>query len=112
MTSTTTSASTPAAVVPASPSSHRIPELDGLRGLAVLGVVLFHYFSSSDFGARGTTLGYFVKIFGLGWTGVDLFFILSGFLIGGILLETRESPDFSGHSICGAFTAFCPYIFC
>ena len=95
MTSTTTSASTPAAVVPASPSSsRRIPELDGLRGLAVLGVVLFHYFSSSNFGARGTALGYFVKIFGLGWTGVDLFFILSGFLIGGILLETRESPRF------------------
>ena len=95
MTSATTSVSGSAAVIPASPSSsHRIPELDGLRGLAVLGVVLFHYFSSSDFGARGTALGYFVKIFGLGWTGVDLFFILSGFLIGGILLESRESPKF------------------
>jgi peptidoglycan/LPS O-acetylase OafA/YrhL len=75
-------------------SSRRIPELDGLRGFAILQVVLFHYFSLSNFGARGGALGYCVKIFGLGWTGVDLFFVLSGFLIGGILLESRESPGF------------------
>jgi peptidoglycan/LPS O-acetylase OafA/YrhL len=88
----------PAVVPSGSPSpssSRRVPELDGLRGVAILQVVLFHYFSLSNFGARGGALGYCVKIFGLGWTGLDPFFVLSGFLIGGILLESLESPGFS-----------------
>jgi peptidoglycan/LPS O-acetylase OafA/YrhL len=49
----------------------RIPQLDLLRGIAVLLVLFVHY-------------PYF-KIFELGWVGVDLFFVLSGFLISGLL---------------------------
>lgn len=63
----------------------RIVELDGLRALAVLGVISFHY-------TVGTRLE--VAAARLGWAGVDLFFVLSGFLITGILLEMRQRPHY------------------
>jgi peptidoglycan/LPS O-acetylase OafA/YrhL len=72
----------------------RNPELDGLRGLAILGVVVFHVFS--DMGTRHLPLGMTIlkKVEQLGWTGVDLFFVLSGFLITGILLEAKEATNY------------------
>ena len=73
-------------------SQARIPELDGLRGLAILLVLLYHYVTLSGGAAPGTPLYAFQQCFAIGWAGVDLFFVLSGFLIGGILLESRESP--------------------
>jgi peptidoglycan/LPS O-acetylase OafA/YrhL len=63
----------------------RIVELDGLRGCACLLVVIGHYFGEVAHGAR------FLR---LEWVGVDLFFCLSGFLIGGILLDNRESRSY------------------
>jgi len=59
----------------------RIPSLDGLRGIAILMVIAFHYFS-------------FVPFFSFGWAGVDLFFVLSGYLITGRLLATMDRPDY------------------
>jgi peptidoglycan/LPS O-acetylase OafA/YrhL len=70
-------------------SAGRITELDGLRGLAALAVVIAHYFGEVPSGFR---------LFTFGWLGVDVFFVLSGFLIGSIILEHREKPGF--------FTAF------
>lgn len=69
----------------------RIPELDGLRGAAILSVMTFHYLDALTSQGHGV-LGYFHPIVTMGWTGVDLFFVLSGFLIGGILLDARSSP--------------------
>jgi peptidoglycan/LPS O-acetylase OafA/YrhL len=68
------------------------PALDGLRGLAILMVVLFHATPA----APGTTLlGTIVKNAAeVGAMGVDLFFVLSGFLITGILLEAKGSPRY------------------
>ncbi|MGO8756850.1 MAG: acyltransferase family protein [Terracidiphilus sp.] len=78
-----------------------IPELDGLRGLAILGVVLYH----SHPRLEGLP-NWYVKIFGLpfnfgiyqgslwGWSGVVLFFALSGFLITGNLLASRDKPHY------------------
>jgi peptidoglycan/LPS O-acetylase OafA/YrhL len=57
------------------------PALDGLRGFAILGVLLQHNFS-------------FLPVPRFGWVGVDLFFVLSGFLITEILLKTKEQKNF------------------
>ncbi len=59
-----------------------IPQFDGLRGLAILAVLLAHltYMPEVRFSA----------VFTYGRMGVDLFFVLSGFLITGILLDSRE----------------------
>src|ERR1700691_4200678 len=61
-----------------------IPELDGLRALAVILVLLVHFGPQADIGSG------LWKLESVGWMGVDLFFVLSGFLITGILLDTRE----------------------
>jgi peptidoglycan/LPS O-acetylase OafA/YrhL len=69
----------------------RVPELDGLRGLAILVVWLGHYFYVPSVGIFRFLNDSWL---GLGWSGVDLFFVLSGFLIGGILLGHRESNSY------------------
>lgn len=81
-------------------SSDRIPELDGLRGVAILSVLLWHYYyfhPAADHRPTGAARQLYVhleRFLGLGWSGVDLFFVLSGFLIGGILLKVRNSPNY------------------
>jgi peptidoglycan/LPS O-acetylase OafA/YrhL len=71
------------------PVQNRIPALDGVRGVAILMVMLVHYRTI----LTGTGLERTVySIFEPGWSGVDLFFVLSGFLITGILLDTRAGP--------------------
>jgi peptidoglycan/LPS O-acetylase OafA/YrhL len=74
--------------------SQRIIELDGLRGLAIFLVVLCHYVSNVPHGPSRSWESMIGTALGLGASGVDLFFILSGFLIGGILLESRNSAHF------------------
>lgn len=70
----------------------RIPALDGLRGVAVLWVVLLHSWGNLT---PQTDLERFLHgIISAGWLGVDLFFALSGFLITRILLESLDSPDY------------------
>jgi peptidoglycan/LPS O-acetylase OafA/YrhL len=74
-------------------SSRRVPALDGLRGIAILAVFFFDYGSggnqSSIASVRAAS-----KAVGLGWTGVTLFFVLSGFLITGILYDTRADAGY------------------
>ncbi|MGA7914171.1 MAG: acyltransferase [Candidatus Acidiferrales bacterium] len=73
----------------------RWPELDGLRGTAILLVFLLHYVTDSRTHQATFGLLYrFAAIFRLGWSGVDLFFVLSGFLIGGILIDARASSNY------------------
>ncbi|MGC4050099.1 MAG: acyltransferase [Paludibaculum sp.] len=69
-------------------SARRIPELDGVRGLAILLVLAVH------FGLTANLPEPLYSLLRLGWSGVDLFFVLSGFLITGILLETAGSPNY------------------
>ncbi|HYW14306.1 MAG TPA: acyltransferase [Longimicrobium sp.] len=75
---------------PAGQAGH-IPALDGLRGCAVLGVLLLH-FSSAMATPAGAPARLVKQAFSPGWTGVDLFFVLSGFLITGILADARHTP--------------------
>jgi peptidoglycan/LPS O-acetylase OafA/YrhL len=60
---------------------HRLPALDGLRGVAIALVLMFHFMGPTTFAFP----------FGWGWCGVDLFFALSGYLITRRLLESRGS---------------------
>jgi peptidoglycan/LPS O-acetylase OafA/YrhL len=85
-----------APIAEAKKSLGHIPALDGLRGLAVLMVMLFHLTDRLDSHSLFQQL--LRSPFGqFGWTGVDLFFVLSGFLITGILIDTRGAQNyFSG----------------
>jgi peptidoglycan/LPS O-acetylase OafA/YrhL len=74
--------------------SGRIPELDGLRGFAILLVIICHYVANADHARLGFWPHHILNILAIGWSGVDLFFVLSGFLIGGILLEARTAPNY------------------
>jgi peptidoglycan/LPS O-acetylase OafA/YrhL len=71
-----------------------MPELDVLRGLAILMVVLFHGLYWSGQTSTNLLFGLFIKATVFGWLGVNLFFVLSGFLITGILLDSRTKPDY------------------
>jgi peptidoglycan/LPS O-acetylase OafA/YrhL len=66
---------------------HRIPQLDAVRGIAIL-IVIIH---NSLYKFPSLPLQ---SLFSQGWMGVDLFFVLSGFLITGILVDTRQSEGY------------------
>lgn len=72
-----------------------MPELDIFRGIAVLLVVVYHGFYWMNHGIyRLQWQTRFVNATVVGWLGVNLFFILSGFLITGILLDTKSRPRY------------------
>lgn len=66
--------------LPAAENKRFYPALDGLRALAVL-MVFFEHYQASNYLALNW-----------GWAGVDVFFVLSGFLITGIVYDTRDAP--------------------
>jgi peptidoglycan/LPS O-acetylase OafA/YrhL len=72
-----------------------VAPLDGLRGLAVLAVMLLH-FTTEMTPAAGSLAAGLRGAMQFGWVGVDLFFVLSGFLITGILVDNRRSERFFG----------------
>ncbi|MBL8732268.1 MAG: acyltransferase [Planctomycetes bacterium] len=86
----------------------RLDALDGVRGLAILAVLVMHaafYVSQiliplavdrgfeATAAVRGIAESY-MRVGVLGWCGVDVFFVLSGFLITGILVRTKGSPHY------------------
>lgn len=77
----------------ASPYARHLPALDGIRGLAALGVIASHVFAGTTHNvieaATNVVLGY-------GANGVDLFFVLSGFLITGILYDSLGEYRYFG----------------
>src|ERR1700674_1734773 len=73
---------------------NRLPALDGLRGIAILAVFFFHYAGGASVHSRSPIVRGILAALGLGWTGVDLFFVLSGFLITGILFDTHNDAGY------------------
>lgn len=74
------------------PSRKHLPAMDGLRGIAILMVLVVHFyrrelFADSPFVSMATG-----RLAGAGGYGVQLFFVLSGFLITGILVDNRDEP--------------------
>ncbi len=72
-----------------------MPELDTLRGIAVFGVLLLHAFFWKYAGVSfGHSARVFLNLTQPGGLGVNLFFVLSGFLITGILLDSKDRPHY------------------
>ena len=76
----------------------RVPELDGIRGIACILVILdpVFFFSLQSFPGVGRLTLWLIG-------GVDLFFVLSGFLIGGILLDQKGASN-AAPRVSGQFT--------
>ncbi|WP_164547668.1 MULTISPECIES: acyltransferase [unclassified Bosea (in: a-proteobacteria)] len=76
-------------------ADRHVPELDGIRGIACLLVVLLHCgvgLTNPSLGSWQPVIHGAVASFLIG--GVDLFFVLSGFLIGGILIDHRTAGNY------------------
>ena len=75
-------------------AQRRIAELDGLRGVAILLVITFHYVNNQLINSTHPVGKALSALTSFGWVGVDLFFILSGFLIGSILIRNKGSKNY------------------
>lgn len=82
----------------------RLEELDALRGIAAFSVLLFHY--ADRFDQAYHHRGYFPYTFDIGKYGVQLFFVISGFVIFWSLERTRKASDFVVSRISRLFPAY------
>lgn len=71
--------------------ANRFAELDGLRGLAIIMVLVWHYIGGQVQVEVATPGAYALRMVSFAWTGVDIFFVLSGYLVGGMLVRNRAS---------------------
>ena len=74
--------------------NERVRELDGVRGISIIVVVAFHLLKRADYFTSNETLHFITRLSSIGWVGVDIFFVLSGFLITSILLRTKHEKNY------------------
>jgi peptidoglycan/LPS O-acetylase OafA/YrhL len=89
----------------------RLPELDGIRGCAILLVLVWHYIPADIHAPQPQSVADRVATYlSLTHSGVDLFFVLSGFLIAGILLDNRAAKNyfsvFYARRVCRIFPVY------
>lgn len=77
-----------------STTGRHLPALDGIRGIAILLVLVFHLFAGNDHPKSSELIVYLAQLRAACWVGVDLFFVLSGFLITGILYDTQSGRHY------------------
>lgn len=71
-----------------------MPELNSLRGVAILMVLFFHGMVPVQSGELSSAGKIIFAVSQRGWGGVNLFFVLSGFLITGILIDNQNREDY------------------
>jgi len=74
------------------PQGSHLRTLDGLRGIAILAVLLGHFWQMAFIKDDYLLRAFMGRVIGAAGYGVELFFVLSGFLITGILLDSRHRP--------------------
>ncbi len=74
--------------------TNRISQIDGLRAIAILLVISFHYVNNQLLHDTSKLGKFFCLATSFGWVGVDLFFVLSGFLIGSILISNKHRKNY------------------
>ena len=72
-------------------SAKHMPALDGIRGLAALGIFICHYGGGKS--SSYASVRFAAEVMQFGWAAVSLFFVLSGFLISGILWESFDKEN-------------------
>lgn len=96
-----------------SPLTGHVAALDGVRGFAIMMVMLGHF--AAGFGPGNVADALVKKLMQTGWAGVDIFFVLSGFLITGILLEAKNKPryfrNFYSRRALRIFPAYYAFLF-
>jgi len=82
-------------------------QLDGMRGLAILLLMIYHFcLPHPTFHTRDAAV--VMQSAQAGWAGVDLFFVLSGFLITSILVETRSGENYFRNFLARRFLRIWP----
>jgi peptidoglycan/LPS O-acetylase OafA/YrhL len=90
--------------------SHYV-ELDGLRGIAILLVLIWHYIPGQVITQPGTWPSYVMRLLSFAWEGVDIFFVLSGFLVGGMLIKCRDEKQRTSGVLVRRFFRIVPLYF-
>lgn len=85
-----------------------IPALDGVRGIAICAVLFVHSYTFITSTLPRAAADTIARVAEVGAFGVDLFFVLSGFLITGILVDTRDSPHYFSNFYARRFLRLFP----